>query len=86
MHYSYMVTTIQLNENVKSELDKLKSNKETYEQVILNLMKTAQECKMNQEELLIEGYKEMAEDSLRICKEFEHSDSDIDWEWNDNGN
>ena len=34
-----MVTTIQLNENVKSALDRLKSNKETYEEVILNLMK-----------------------------------------------
>ena len=49
MHYSCMVTTIQLNENVKSELDKFKLNKETYEQIILNLMKTVQEYQRNQE-------------------------------------
>ena len=66
-----MVTTIQLNENVKKELDRLKSAKETYEQVILELMKTAEESKRKQESLLIEGYKEMAEDSLRIAKEWE---------------
>ena len=33
-----MITTIQLNENVKSALDRLKSNKETYEEIILNLI------------------------------------------------
>ena len=43
-----MVTTIQLNENVKSALDRLKSNKETYEEVILSLMKIAEKCKREQ--------------------------------------
>ena len=66
-----MITTIQLNENVKKELDRLKSSKETYEQVILGLMKTSEEQKRKQEELLIEGCKVMAEDSLRIAKEWE---------------
>ncbi len=66
-----MVTTIQLNENVKKELDRLKSAKETYEQVILELMKTAEESKRKKEELLIEGCKVMAEDSLKINKELE---------------
>jgi len=66
-----MVTTIQLNENVKSALDRLKSNKETYEEVILSLMKIAEKCKREQEQLLIEGYKEMAEESLKIAKEWE---------------
>ena len=80
-----MVTTIQLNEDVKKALDKLRSNKETYEQIILNLMKIAEEQKRKQEELLIEGYKEMAEDSLRICKEWEHADAELGWEWNHEG-
>lgn len=66
-----MVTTIQLNENVKNALDKMKSNKETYEDVILNLMKIAEKHKRDQEQLLVEGYKEMAEESLRIAKEGE---------------
>ncbi len=66
-----MVTTIQLNENVKKALDRMKSNKETYEDVIVNLMKTAEKTKKEQEELLIENYKEMAEESLKIAKEWE---------------
>ncbi len=78
-----MVTTIQINENVKLELDKFKSNKETYEQIILNLMKIAQECQRRNEELLIEGCKVMAEESLKITKEFEAIENLDEWEWND---
>lgn len=66
-----MVTTIQLNENVKKALDKMKSNKETYEEVIVNLMKFAEEHKRKQEQLLIEGCKEMYDDTLKIAKEWE---------------
>jgi predicted CopG family antitoxin len=76
-----MVTTIQLNENVKNALDRLKSNKETYEEVILNLMQIAEKQKREQKQLLIEGYKEMAEESLKITKEFEAIEEDFDWEW-----
>jgi predicted CopG family antitoxin len=76
-----MVTTIQLSENVKSSLDRLKSKKETYEDVIVNLMRCAEENKKEQEQLLIEGCKEMAEDMIRINKEWEVVDADIDWEW-----
>ena len=80
-----MVTTIQLNEDVKNALDRMKTNKETYEQVILNLMKTVEKCKREQEQLLIEGCKVMAKDMIEINKEWEVVDSDINWEWNDNG-
>jgi predicted CopG family antitoxin len=66
-----MVTSIQLNENVKNALDRMKSNKETYEDVILNLMKTAEKCKREQEQLLIEGCKEMYNDMLKMTKEWE---------------
>ena len=66
-----MVTTIQLNENVKKILDRLKINKETYEEVILNLMEIAEKYKREQEQLLIEGCKEMAEENLKIAKEWE---------------
>ena len=73
-----MVTTIQINESVKEELDNLKSNKETYEQVILNLLNVAQECKRKEKALLIEGCKVMAEDSLKINKEWEAIDAELD--------
>ncbi len=76
-----MVTTIQLNENVKKALDRLKTNKQTYEQIILNLMKTAEKSKREQEKLLIEGYKEMADENIKISKEFEQIEKDFDWEW-----
>lgn len=66
-----MVTTIQLNEDVKRALDRIKSNKETYEEVIVNLMKFAEEQKKKKEELLIEGCKEMHDDMLKIAKEWE---------------
>ena len=66
-----MITTIQLNEDVKKALDRIKSSKETYEQVIISLMEIAEKYKREQEKLLIEGYKEMAEESLRIAKEWE---------------
>ncbi|HRZ85249.1 MAG TPA: hypothetical protein P5277_00545 [Candidatus Paceibacterota bacterium] len=81
-----MVTTIQLNENVKKALDRLKKNKETYEEVILSLMKEAQRSKREKEELIIEGCKVMAEDMIKINKEWENVDSDLDWEWNNNQN
>ena len=76
-----MVTTIQLNEKVKNQLDKLKTNKETYEEVILNLMQIAEKQKREQEQLLIEGYKAMAEENLKITKEFEAIEDLRDWEW-----
>jgi len=81
MLYSLMVTSIQLNEDVKMQLDNLKSGKETYEQVILNLMKIAEEKNRKKEELLIEGCKEMAEENLRITKEFELIEDLSNWEW-----
>lgn len=76
-----MITTIQIRENVKNELDRLKSGKESYEEVILALMRIAEKCKREQEQLLIEGYKEMAEESLKINKEFEAIEEDFDWKW-----
>ena len=74
------ITTIQIRENVKNQLDKIKVGRESYEEVILNLMKQAEQCKRSQEQLLIEGYKEMAEESLKITKEWEAVDSELDWE------
>ena len=76
-----MITTIQLNKDVKKALDRLKSNKETYEEVILNLMRDVEKYKREQEELLIEGCKEMAEENLKITKEFEAIEDLSDWKW-----
>ncbi|MEK6917763.1 MAG: hypothetical protein AABW51_02340 [Nanoarchaeota archaeon] len=76
-----MVTTIQLNENVKKALDRMKVGKETYEEVILSLMRTVEEQKRKHIELMIEGCKAMAEENLKITKEFEAIEDFRDWEW-----
>lgn len=75
------ITTIQIRENVKNELDKMKARNQSYEEVILNLMKIVEQCKREQEQLLIEGCKQMAEESLKISKEFEAIEDLRGWEW-----
>jgi len=75
------ITTIQIRENVKNQLDRLKTNRQSYEEVILNLMKQAEQCKRSKEQLLIEGCKAMAGESLKITKEFESLEDLRDWEW-----
>ncbi len=77
-----MITTIQLHENVKNSLDRLKeTSKESYEEIIVKMMYSVEKQRREQKELLIEGYKEMAEESLKIAKEFEKIEEDFDWEW-----
>ena len=77
-----MVTTIQLNENVKAALDRMKEkNSETYEEVIVKMMKLIEEKKRRRVELLIEGCKVMAKHDLEIVKEWEAVENLDDWEW-----
>jgi predicted CopG family antitoxin len=77
-----MITTIQIREAVKAQLDKIKqSERQTYEEVIIALIKAVELQRRKQEELLIEGYKEMAEENLKITKEFEAIEDLKDWEW-----
>jgi len=77
-----MITTIQIHDNVKRELDRLKEiRKETYEEIILNLLRLAEEQKRRQKELLIEECKEMAKENMKIMKEFSAVDNELDWEY-----
>lgn len=76
-----MVTTIQINENVKHALDRMKMGKETYEETLIRMMDYLEKQKRKQEELMIEGCKEMAEDNIKISKEFELIENPKDWEW-----
>ena len=81
------ISTIQIRNNVKVDLDRLreKSN-DSYENVIVRLIDIAEQQKRKSEELLIEGCKEMAEDMIKINREWEELDADIDWEWDEDGN
>ena len=66
-----MITSIQIHEVVKKELDTLKeNNKESYEDVIMRLIESTEKQKRTQAELLMQGYKEMAQESLKITKEW----------------
>ena len=76
-----MITTIQLREEVKKSLDRMKNEKETYEEVIVRMMNTLDEQKRKQTDLLIEGCKVMAEESLKIAHEFEAIENLDEWEW-----
>jgi len=42
---------------------------------------TSKKYTREQEQLLIEGYEEMAKESLKITKEFEAIENLKDWEW-----
>lgn len=72
------ITTIQLHEGVKRTLDKLKASNESYEDAILKLLDSVEKQKRKQTELIIEGYKEMAEESLKICEEFKFVDREVE--------
>ena len=75
-----MITTIQLDENVKKDLDRMKETpRETYEQVIVKMIHLIEERKRRSVQLLIEGCKETSEESFKISKEFEVIEDG--WEW-----
>jgi len=77
-----MVTTIQLNEDVKRTLEKLKEKRgDSYEDVIVSMIKKAEMQKRMDRELMIEGAKKTAEESLKITKEFEVIDDELKWGW-----
>lgn len=73
-----MVTTIQLREEVKEELNMLKNAHETYEDVIARLIKSSEIDKRKNRALLREGYKEMVKESLRVTREWSSADSGWD--------
>ncbi len=76
-----MITTIQISSETKKILDEIKSNKETYEQLILKLLLEKESKRKEFEELLAEGYTQMAEENLKIEKEFEKIENSREWEW-----
>mgnify|MGYP001574915264 CR=1 FL=1 len=77
-----MISSIQLRNDVKLQLASFKErDNESFEEVIVRMIKQVERQKREQKALLIEGYKEMAEEGLRIQKEFDTIEEDLDWEW-----
>ena len=74
-----MVTTIQLTETTKQELNNFKTkNSETYEDVILKLIKSEKHSKIKMKQLLKEGYLEMAGDLKQIEKDWSKTGEEWD--------
>lgn len=79
-----MISSVQLRSNTKQALDKIKEKpSESYEEVILRLIKLTEQQKRSHINLMIEGAKETANESLKITKDFEKIDQNFDWEWED---
>lgn len=72
-----MITSIQVHEHLKQQLDALKNGRQSYEEVIISLIARAETQKRMQKELLVEGYKEMAQESLKRVKEW--ASTDLAW-------
>lgn len=76
------VTTIQLRENTKRALERLKEkSNDSYEEVIIKLLLERDKGRRKQEKLLIESCKAMAEENLKITREFESIEDLSKWEW-----
>jgi len=77
-----MITTIQIDDAVKKALERMKeSSKESYEDVVVKLISEKELAWRRQEELLIEGCMEMAEENLKITREFEAIEDLKNWQW-----
>ena len=79
LFYSMKQTTIQIHKEAKGELDKLKEySRETYEDVIMKLIKMFKSQKVKQMTKMAEGYEEMAGDSKKIVKEWAVTEKELD--------
>ena len=77
-----MTSTIQLSNQVKETLATYRtSSRESYEKIIINLISEFEQKKRADNELLIEGCKDMAKESLKICHEWEHIDKEVNAKW-----
>ena len=72
------ITTIQMRETAKRALDRIKQSGESYEDTILKLIENTDLQKRSQKKLLIEGYKAMTKESLKITRDFEAADREVE--------
>ena len=74
--YTMDTTTVKLHKSTKSILDKFKDKGESYDVVIKRLISNLK--KINLKEELIEAYKSMSKNDLKILKEWENTSNEID--------
>jgi poly(A) polymerase Pap1 len=69
-------TTVKIHMSTKEDLDELRQNYETYDDIINKLISEVKKKNLVKE--LIEGYKSNAKRDKRIVEEWEHTSED--WE------
>ena len=68
-------TTVKLQRRTKAALDVLKSERETYDQVISKLVSQAREKAVKSE--LVEAYKCLGKDELKILEDWEAASTEL---------
>ncbi|HLC58694.1 MAG TPA: hypothetical protein VJI68_02440 [Candidatus Nanoarchaeia archaeon] len=70
------ITTIKLHKNTKSALDELRSENETYDNIINKLITKIKDKNLKKE--LIEAYKNMGKEDLRLLEEWETASNEFE--------
>lgn len=74
--YTMETTTIKVHQKTKSELDALRSQEESYDQIISRLITHIQRKELQRE--LIVAYKSMGKKDLELLEEWESSSAELD--------
>lgn len=69
------LTTVKLRNRTKAALDVLKSERETYDEVISKLVSQAKEKTLKSE--LVEAYKSLGKDELKILEDWETASTEL---------
>ena len=69
------LTTVKLQKRTKAALDGLKSETETYDQVISNLVSQARRKAVKSE--LVEAYKSVGKEELKILEDWEAASAEL---------
>ncbi len=70
------VTTVKVHQRTKMDMDSVKREKETYDDLIQRLLEKEKKKKLR--EALIEGYKSMGKEDLKELEEWEVASPDWD--------
>ena len=69
------ITTVKIRDETKSSLDELKSDRESYDDVIAKLVLVSKNKNLNNE--LIDGYKTVGKNDLKILREWDFASTDV---------
>jgi predicted CopG family antitoxin len=77
-----MITSIQIHKDVKQALYRMKTSpRESYEDIIVRMMKIINNNKKDHEKLMKEGCIAMADESKKLAEEWLEVSTNADWEW-----